>query len=208
MSRASAAWPAIDAAVSSVSPATGRAGSSETSVRVPRISACVAIGITAAVYIAIAIGVWLDAVLASRLRTDRAGVAKGTILVGLFVVLAILDLGKDMQGFAERLTSLLVGNDSIPYPLQSRLLFVPTKLWVLILGAVVALGFAAALLAWRSGDSPRDRWLQRLATRAAIAPIRSSTSASTSARFSRPSSAGRSAKNWAGITASRLPASG
>jgi hypothetical protein len=48
LSRASAAWPAIDDAVSSTSPSTGRSGSSETRVSVPRISACVASGITAA----------------------------------------------------------------------------------------------------------------------------------------------------------------
>ena len=49
MSSASAAWPAIESAASSVAPPIGRSGSSETSVSVPRISACVASGITAAV---------------------------------------------------------------------------------------------------------------------------------------------------------------
>ena len=49
MSIASAAWPAIESAVSAISPATGRPGCSETIVSVASSSAGVAIGITAAV---------------------------------------------------------------------------------------------------------------------------------------------------------------
>ncbi len=48
MSSASAAWPAMEIAASSVAPAIGRSESSESSVRVPRISVCVVSGITAA----------------------------------------------------------------------------------------------------------------------------------------------------------------
>ena len=60
-----------------------------------------------------------------------------------------------------------------------------------------------------SSPTSRRRWAgsMRPATRAAIAPIRSSTSASISARSWRRWSAARSARSSAGITASRRPAS-
>jgi len=59
----------------------------------------------------------------------------------------------------------------VTYPMQARLGLLPTKAWVLILGGVVALGFAFAMGLWRGGDTPRDRWYQRFATRSAIAAI-------------------------------------
>jgi hypothetical protein len=95
--------------------------------------------------LAIAIGVWLDSALTNRAR-DRAGLPKTAILVGLFVALAILDLGKDMQSFTERITSLLVGSDQVPYPKMSRLLFLPTRVWLLVVGGIVAIGFVLAML--------------------------------------------------------------
>jgi hypothetical protein len=105
--------------------------------------------------LAIAIGVWLDGVLAARTRAGRGTVATGTILVGLFVVLAILDLGKDMQSFPDRIASLLVGSDQVAYPKTSRLLFAPTRAWLLVLGGIVGLGFLLAMLEgrrlWRAG---------------------------------------------------------
>ncbi|HEY5924985.1 MAG TPA: glycosyltransferase family 39 protein [Kofleriaceae bacterium] len=98
--------------------------------------------------IAIAIGVWLDAALAGRVR-DRSALPKGALLVGLFVVLAILDLGKDMQSFPERISSLVVGGDQVTYPKTSELLFLKTKLWILIVGIVVAAGFMLAMIEFR-----------------------------------------------------------
>jgi len=101
--------------------------------------------------LAVAIGGWIDGAL-SRSRTTvepERGMPKGAMLVGLFVGIAILDLGKDLQSFSERLSSILVGNDAIPYPTMSRLGFLPTRLWVLVLGMYVGLGFALAMIAWR-----------------------------------------------------------
>ena len=104
--------------------------------------------------LAIAIGVWFDGALASRVR-GKSGIAKGTILVALFVALAIVDLGKDMQSFSERISSLLVGGDQIAYPKMSRLLFVPTRAWILVIGGIVAAGFVLAMIearrVWRIG---------------------------------------------------------
>jgi hypothetical protein len=121
--------------------------------------------------LAIAVGTWLDGMLAGRARGDADAMPSGVRLIALFAVLGILDLGKDLWSFAERLTSLLVGYDAIPYPAQARLLWLPTKLWVLILGAVIAINFAIALTVWRDGNSPRDRGFRIAATATAIAAI-------------------------------------
>jgi hypothetical protein len=121
--------------------------------------------------LAVAVGAWLDGVLGGRAHGDPAAMPAGAKLVALFALLGIVDLGKDMQSFAERLTSLFVGTDAVMYPAQARLGFLPTKAWVLILGGVVALGFAFAMSLWRDGATPRDRWYQRFATRSAIAAI-------------------------------------
>lgn len=96
--------------------------------------------------LAIAIGAWLDSVLAARARGERGSLPKGAILVGLFVLFAVINLGKDMQSFTDRITSLVVGGDAIAYPKMSRLLLLPTKLWILVLGALVAIGFLLAML--------------------------------------------------------------
>lgn len=113
--------------------------------------------------LAIAVGVWLDAWLSARGHEDtpttpsgsRDIASKGLILLGLFVVLATLDLGKDLQSFTERITSLTIGGDAIPYPKASRLLMLPTKLWILGLGMIVAVGFLLATIdarrVWRIG---------------------------------------------------------
>jgi len=120
--------------------------------------------------LAIAVGAWLDAMLAGRERGEPAALPSRK-LIALFALLGIVDFGKDIQSFAERLTSLLVEGDSISYPAQSRLLWLPTKAWVLIIGAVVAAGFATALLAWRDDASPRGRGYRRLAAGGAIAAL-------------------------------------
>ncbi len=84
--------------------------------------------------LALAVGVWLDAMLVER------RLPAGAKLVALFVLLAVLDLGKDMQSFTERVSSLLVGSDAIAYPTMAHLAFLPAKLWILLLGLVVAGG--------------------------------------------------------------------
>ncbi len=99
--------------------------------------------------IAIAIGVWLDAVLTARVKDPKSALPKGALLVGLFVILAILDLGKDMQSFTERISSLLVGSDQVAYPKASQLVFVSTKRWILIIGMLVGAGFLVSMLEWR-----------------------------------------------------------
>ena len=121
--------------------------------------------------LAIAVGAWLDGVLTRRARGEGGVLPAAGKLIALFAVLAAIDIGKDMQSFAERLTSLLIGSDGVPYPTKSTLVFLPTKLWVLIFGAVIAISFALALTMWRAGDQPRERWHQRFATRAAITAI-------------------------------------
>jgi hypothetical protein len=94
--------------------------------------------------IAIAIGVWLDAALAKRVQA-RSSLPAAAILLGVFVVLAILDLGKDLYSFTERMSSLTVGSDQVAYPKMSRLLFLQTRLWILIVGCIVGLGFLLAM---------------------------------------------------------------
>jgi hypothetical protein len=120
---------------------------------------------------AIAVGTWLDAMLAGRARGEPGAVPPGARLIALFAVLGALELGKDLQSFSERLTSLLVGNDAVPYPAQAHLAWVPPRLWVLVLGMVIAAGFALAIAVAPAGDAPRDRWLRRLATRGAFTAI-------------------------------------
>jgi hypothetical protein len=90
--------------------------------------------------LAIAVGVWIDSMVAER------RLPTGAKLVGLFVFLAALDLGKDMQSFTERVSSLTVGADAIQYPAMAHLAFLPTKLWILILGVIAAIGFACVLV--------------------------------------------------------------
>jgi hypothetical protein len=121
--------------------------------------------------LAIAVGAWLDGVLAGRARGQPDAMPHGAKLVALFALLGIFDLGKDMQSFTEHLTSLLVGSDAIAYPTQSRFLLLPTKAWVLIIGSAIALGFALAMGLWRGGDSPRDREYRWYATASAIAAL-------------------------------------
>lgn len=121
--------------------------------------------------LAIAVSAWLDGMLAGRARGEPDAIPPGAPLIALFAVLGIVVLGMDLQSFAERLTSLLVGGDAIPYPAQSRLALVPTRIWLLILGAAIAAGFALAVAVPRARDPVREPWLRRLAVRGAIAAI-------------------------------------
>jgi hypothetical protein len=107
--------------------------------------------------LAVALGAWLD----SLLDRDRSRIPRGALLVGTFSVLAIVDVAKDLQSFTEKLTSLLVGSDSIAYPTQSTWLFVPTRLWLLMFGALLAIGFAVAL-AFAQAESPGRRLAARI----------------------------------------------
>ena len=106
--------------------------------------------------LAIAAGVWVDDLVARRVRGDREVMPRGALLVGLCVAFAVLVLGKDMQSFAERISSLLVGGDQVTYPTMSTLLFLKTRLWILILGLYVGVGFALAMMTWRDVEVPSD----------------------------------------------------
>src|SRR6185503_20155327 len=63
--------------------------------------------------LAIASSAWLDGVLAGRARGVPDAMPAGAKLIAVFAVLGIVDLGKDLLSFAERMTSLLVGNDAV-----------------------------------------------------------------------------------------------
>lgn len=97
--------------------------------------------------LAIAAGTWLDDLLSNKTRNER-----GLILVGLFVAFAVINLGKDLQSFTERLSSLLIGGDVIGYPKQTRMIGIPTKAWILVIGGLVATGFAVAISTWRDDE--------------------------------------------------------
>ncbi len=144
--------------------------------------------------LAIAVGVWFDALLDRRARGDAALTEADTgapgalgptapergpataapLLIALFFVIAAVDLGKDMYSFAEKVTSLIASGEAVAYPKPSRLLLVPTRLWPLLLGAVIALGFAVTLIAWRPGPDPATRLHRRVAAWAAAASIAAS----------------------------------
>ena len=112
---------------------------------------------------AVALGVWLDDLLARRAKGDASAMPAGMMLVGLYFILSVLDLAKDLQSFPDHITSLLIGNDQLPYPKESKLLFLPTKLWILQLGMVVGLGFGLAMLAWRPAHKRAQRFSQQCA---------------------------------------------
>ena len=114
---------------------------------------------------AAAIGGWLDRLLTAKVDEHPDHGRRGMrLLVGLFVAIAVLDLGKDLQAFTEKLSSILIGGDSIAYPTASRLAFLPTRIWVLAIGLLVALALALAL----AFAGRRTGW-QRLVAR--IAPL-------------------------------------
>lgn len=114
--------------------------------------------------LAIAVGVWLDDLLARRAKVSDANetTPAGYILLGLLFLIAVVNFGKDMYSFPDRATSLLIGNDALPYPKSSKLLFLPTKIWILIVGALTGLGVGLSLILWRDGDSRARKTLRRL----------------------------------------------
>lgn len=119
--------------------------------------------------LAVAIGVWVDDVLTRRAAGEKAAMPAGMILVGVFFVLAVIDFGKDMQGFADRITSLLIGADQLPYPKDSRLLWLPTKLWIFLLGLLPAFGFGLSMIVWRPGRQRFAAWCAGVAVLGTVA---------------------------------------
>ncbi|MEJ7599282.1 MAG: hypothetical protein WKG01_15355 [Kofleriaceae bacterium] len=115
--------------------------------------------------VAVAVGVWFDGVLARRAIGDPRAMPAGALLVALYALLGVLNLGKDMQSFPDKLASLVSGTDLVTYPTATSI-----KLGVLGLGMIVALGFAIAM-AWRAGEHKLDHQLRRVANVAAAVAI-------------------------------------
>ncbi|MFN0250460.1 MAG: ArnT family glycosyltransferase [Kofleriaceae bacterium] len=125
--------------------------------------------------LAIAVGVWLDDLLTRRALAKKSGATSetpaGYMLLGLLFLIAVVNFGKDMYSFPDRPTSLLIGGESLAHPKASKLLFVPTRLWILLVGAFTGLGVGISLMVWRDGDSPLRKLLQKIANVALIVAI-------------------------------------
>ncbi len=120
--------------------------------------------------LAIAVGVWLDDLLSRRSAKNDAtrDTPAGFILLGLLFLIAVVNFGKDMYSFPDRTTSLLIGGDALAYPKESKLLFLPTKIWILIVGALTGLGFGGSLLLWRDGDTRIRKALRKVSNGAIV----------------------------------------
>jgi hypothetical protein len=117
---------------------------------------------------ALAIGMWLDGVI-DQLTADpdrEPDVGWINVVAIVFVVLGIVTMAKDLQTFPERLTSLLVGKDAIKYPKNATLLALPLRLWILVLGAMLAAAVGLALGLATATPARRRRW--RAAIHAAL----------------------------------------
>ena len=98
--------------------------------------------------------------------------APANLQVGLFVALGMIVLGKDLQQFPQRLASLLVGNDTIKYPVLAKFAGLPTRIWILAIGGLIAGGFAFSMWYYATGPGPalaRRRARSDLALKLAIA---------------------------------------
>jgi hypothetical protein len=91
-------------------------------------------------------------------------------LLALFVGLAVLDLGKDLQSFTDKLTSLLSGAEIIQYPKEARAI-IPLRLWVLVLGVFSAIGFALTMTLWSDAQTRLGRTLRTAANIAIAASL-------------------------------------
>ncbi|MEZ4403468.1 MAG: hypothetical protein R3B06_25810 [Kofleriaceae bacterium] len=125
---------------------------------------------------AVAVGLFVDELYRRRAEAevDPAPYRQAAwSLLGLIVVLGVVVLGKDLEAFPERLTSLPFGSaDAIKYPTQARLLGLPTKAWALLLGLVVALPFAVDVWLWRPQHARRGvRGAARYGLPAALAGL-------------------------------------
>jgi hypothetical protein len=96
--------------------------------------------------LAVADAVWLEGIF------KRPGVRlapAAALVIALFVLVGVLDFGKDLQltgtPYADKLTSLLTGPDVTTYPAMAKIAFVPARLWVLLLGLGAAVPLASAI---------------------------------------------------------------
>jgi len=119
---------------------------------------------------AVALGAWLDGALSNRAQLQQRG---ARLLVALLAFVAALDLGKDLQSSISSdgrqtgttaLSALLTDTKDV-YPDVARLLGLPTRFWVLVLGLAIALGVALALAFCGSTRG----WQKRIARTAPLA---------------------------------------
>ena len=118
---------------------------------------------------AIAIGIFVDEIYQRRADAARDPApyrAAAWGLLALALLLGTVVIGKDLQALPERMTSILVGGSDpaaaasaapIKYPASARFLWLPTKLWILILGVLAVLPFALDLWLWRPGRRTDER---------------------------------------------------
>ena len=127
--------------------------------------------------LAVGIGVWLDGVLTDRAAADRGDAPDpgAPPLLAMYAVAAVATIAMDWWAFPDRLVSLLVGGDSEKYPPHAKILGVPLRAWVCLVGVAFALLFAVGAVVWRParGDRrhPAVRFVGRRALAASIASM-------------------------------------
>jgi hypothetical protein len=114
---------------------------------------------------AIAIGAWIDGFWAQREdydatpgRTDGRRLQTMGLLVGLWVLLGMLAVAKDLQAFPEKMTSLLVGGDAIKYP-NVTIFGLKLRVGMLALATCTGASFALSAWLWWPRESPAWRAL-------------------------------------------------
>ncbi|MEO6777794.1 MAG: hypothetical protein ABI467_33040 [Kofleriaceae bacterium] len=119
---------------------------------------------------AVALGAWIDAAIDRAPDLTNRG---ARLLVALLTFVAALDLGKDLQSAISSdgrqtgttaLSSLLTETKDI-YPDVARLVGLPPKLWVLVIGLAIALGVALSLACAGNGRG----WRRAVARYAPVA---------------------------------------
>jgi hypothetical protein len=118
---------------------------------------------------ALAIGVWIDGFLESREAGSNESRAAG-LLVGLWVLLGMITVAKDLQAFPEKMTSLLVGSEQIKYPV-AKLLGLHLRTWLLPVAVLTGLAFALGVWLWRPAGEPQHkvaRWIGRWGVHVAL----------------------------------------
>lgn len=127
---------------------------------------------------ALGIGVWIDGYLERRedpsAQPERGGGAAESkaagLIVGLWVLLGMITVAKDLQAFPEKMTSLLVGADQIKYPV-AKLFGLHLRTWLLPLAIFTGLAFALGMWLWRPASEPQHeaaRWIGRWGVHVAL----------------------------------------
>ena len=111
---------------------------------------------------AVALGVWFDDLATPRDVVDKnepepTSRRANTLLLGLFIVLGVFNLSKDLLNFTDRFTSLLVGSEAIKYPKMALVLGIPARAWLLVVGVAIAGSIGVWIwLSSRYGDTDAD----------------------------------------------------